>query len=222
VAVAIFETTGFLVTTKPMLVVNACERHFPSRKHHHGAFAFYHIGVVSSSENIQHFLLGQQHRIGGMPSLEACYFGELDVCLVLHGYFMHLQLDYMRCAFCKICGLTKRLSHNSLNIATVLGHNSLNIAFRRNLTGDKWNQWLNLVSRLMEVQLSPAQDIFRWNLTASGEFSVKSMYLDFMNGNTIFLNRYIWKIKVPLKIRIFMWFLHRKVILTKDNLLKQN
>jgi hypothetical protein len=62
------------------------------------------------------------------------------------------------------------------------------------------DQWLNLVSRLMEVQLSSAQDIFRWNLTASGEFSVKSMYLDFMNGNTNFLKRYIWKIKVLLKI----------------------
>ena len=28
--------------------------------------------------------------------------------------------------------------------------------------------------------------------------------------------------KVPLKIKIFMWFLHRKVILTKDNLTKRN
>jgi hypothetical protein len=27
---------------------------------------------------------------------------------------------------------------------------------------------------------------------------------------------------VPLKIRIFMWFLHCKVILTKDNLAKRN
>jgi hypothetical protein len=74
----------------------------------------------------------------------------------------------------------------------------------------------------MEVQLSSAQDIFRWNLTNSGEFSVKSMYLDFMNGHIIFLRRYIWKIKIPLKIQIFMWFMHRKVILTEDNLLKWN
>jgi hypothetical protein len=28
--------------------------------------------------------------------------------------------------------------------------------------------------------------------------------------------------KVPLKIRIFMWFLNRKEILTKDNLVKRN
>jgi hypothetical protein len=43
-----------------------------------------------------------------------------------------------------------------------------------------------------------------------------------MNDHTIFLCRYIWKMKVPLKIRIFMWFLHRKVLLTKDNLAKRN
>jgi hypothetical protein len=114
------------------------------------------------------------------------------------------------------------VQRKQVTVATVLGPNSLNIAFRRNLTGDKWTQWLNLVSRLMEVQLSSDQDFFRWNLTTSGVFSVKSMYLDFMNGHTIFLKKYIWKIKVPLKIRIFMWFLHRKVILTKDNLLKRN
>jgi hypothetical protein len=37
----------------------------------------------------------------------------------------------------------------------------------------------------------------------------------------VYLKKYIWKIKVPLKIRIFMWFLHKEVILTKDHLCKQ-
>jgi hypothetical protein len=69
-------------------------------------------------------------------------------------------------------------------VATVLGHNPLNIAFYRNLTGNKWNQWLHLVLRLMEVLLSSAQEIFRWDLTTSGMFSVKTMYLDFINGHT--------------------------------------
>jgi hypothetical protein len=35
-------------------------------------------------------------------------------------------------------------------------------------------------------------------------------------------NPYIWKTKVPLKIRIFLWFLYTWVILTKDNLAKKN
>jgi hypothetical protein len=47
------------------------------------------------------------------------------------------------------------------------------------------------------------------------------MYADITNGHTVFLHKYIWMIKVPLKIKIFMWFLYKKVILTKDNLAKQ-
>jgi hypothetical protein len=47
------------------------------------------------------------------------------------------------------------------------------------------------------------------------------MYADIMNGHTVFLKKYLWKIKVPLKIRIFMWFIYKKAILTKDNLAKR-
>jgi hypothetical protein len=73
----------------------------------------------------------------------------------------------------------------------------------------------------MRVQLSDIEDVFRWNLTVSGVFSVKSMYHDLLDGNTGYFKKYIWKIKVPLKIKIFMWFLHKEVILTKDNLKKR-
>ena len=30
------------------------------------------------------------------------------------------------------------------------------------------------------------------------------------------------KVKVPFKIKVFMWFVHKQVILTKDNLEKRN
>jgi hypothetical protein len=42
-----------------------------------------------------------------------------------------------------------------------------------------------------------------------------------LNDNTVFLRKYIWKMKVPLKIKIFMWFVYQKEILTKDNLKKK-
>jgi hypothetical protein len=73
----------------------------------------------------------------------------------------------------------------------------------------------------MNIQLSDEPDKFSWSLTSSRKFTVKSLYADYMNGHTVFLKKYIWKLKVPLKIRIFMWFLHRKVLLTKDNLAKR-
>ena len=36
------------------------------------------------------------------------------------------------------------------------------------------------------------------------------------------MNKRIWKLKIPLKIKIFLWFLKRGVTLTKDNLAKRN
>jgi hypothetical protein len=74
----------------------------------------------------------------------------------------------------------------------------------------------------MFISLSDENDAFMWRLTTFGSFLVKSMYPDYMNGHTIFLRKYIWKLEIPLKVHIFMWFLHKKVILTKDNLARRN
>ena len=35
-------------------------------------------------------------------------------------------------------------------------------------------------------------------------------------------NKMIWRLKIPLKTKIFAWYLRRGVILTKDNLIRRN
>jgi hypothetical protein len=74
----------------------------------------------------------------------------------------------------------------------------------------------------MQINLNNEKDKFVCGLTSFGEYIVKLLYLDLMNGHAKYLRKYIWKMKVQLKIKVSMWFLHRKVILTKDNLLKRN
>ena len=98
----------------------------------------------------------------------------------------------------------------NVSVAHVFANSQLNIQFRRSLVGDKWADWLHLVERLMAVSLSMEPDTVTWKLTPSGVFSVRSLYLEQMSGNTRFLKKYLWKMKVPLKIKIFMWFLHKK------------
>ena len=107
-------------------------------------------------------------------------------------------------------------------VATVLQSNPLNIQFRRTLAGNRWEAWLHLVRRLMDVHLSQQPDQLRWKLTRNGVFSVKSMYVDIINSGIIPRSLHIWKVKVPLKIKVFMWFVHKQVILTKDNLANRN
>uniref|UniRef100_A0A453DPH5 Uncharacterized protein n=1 Tax=Aegilops tauschii subsp. strangulata TaxID=200361 RepID=A0A453DPH5_AEGTS len=55
------------------------------------------------------------------------------------------------------------------------------IQFRRSLVGERWNAWLHLVRRLMDVQLTDQADTISWKLTTNGIFSVKSMYLDLID-----------------------------------------
>ena len=64
-------------------------------------------------------------------------------------------------------------------------------------------------------------DLFIWNLQKNGAFTVNSMYRHLFN-NGLKLTQEIWHMKNPLKIKIFIWYLKRAVILTKDNLAKRN
>jgi hypothetical protein len=70
----------------------------------------------------------------------------------------------------------------------------------------------------MGVMLVNEPDSFVWKLSTS----VKSIYTNLMNDDARFLIKYLWKLKNPLKIKIFMWFLNKKVLLTRDNLAKRN
>ena len=78
----------------------------------------------------------------------------------------------------------------------------LNISFRRALVGNKLTEWLSLVGRISNVELVEGSDYFRWRLTNCGLFSVRSLYLYNMGTQTPFRHKKIWKMKIPLKIKI--------------------
>jgi hypothetical protein len=84
------------------------------------------------------------------------------------------------------------------------------------------SHWHQLVARISNVVLVDDKDYFKWRLTKGGFFTVRSLYLHDMDTHLPFQHMKIWKWKIPLKIKIFLWFLHKGVILTKDNLAKKN
>jgi hypothetical protein len=82
--------------------------------------------------------------------------------------------------------------------------------------------WHNLVMRIAQVHLNDRSGIFRWSLKSDVQFSVSSMYSALLDTHMVSHNIYLWKLKIPLKIKVFLWLLYKKVILTKDNLVKRN
>jgi hypothetical protein len=98
-----------------------------------------------------------------------------------------------------------------------------NMTFRRDLVGPRLVAWNELIQRLASVQLLQGSDEFRWSLTKNGVFTVGSMYKALIEPiQPVVNNKSIWKMKIPLKTKVFAWYLRRGVILTKDNLVKRN
>jgi hypothetical protein len=100
-----------------------------------------------------------------------------------------------------------------------------NMAFRRDLSGQRLVAWNALLQCLASIQLQDGHDEFSWNLHENGKFSVASMYnaliLSDVPIDKISSNKF-WKLKIPIRIKVFGWYLRKGVVLTKDNLAKRN
>jgi hypothetical protein len=74
----------------------------------------------------------------------------------------------------------------------------------------------------MHAQLNDQDDVFIWNFHPHGQYIVHSLYLSLTSNGTTQMNKQIWWLKIPLKIKNFMWYMCKEVVLTKDNLARQN
>jgi hypothetical protein len=90
----------------------------------------------------------------------------------------------------------------------------LNIFFRRILANENLHSWHVLVLRIVNIHLNDQPDIFRWSPRSSGKA--------LLDLDIILHNIFLWKLKIHLKIKVFLWLLYKKVILIKDNLVKKN
>jgi hypothetical protein len=107
-----------------------------------------------------------------------------------------------------------------MSVAQVLSTTPLNVSFRRALVGESWDKWLELVGSVLMVNLNDRKDAFVW--TANKNFSVRNMYNDIVLREGTSVMCWAWIVKIPLKIKIFLWYLRKGVVLTKDNLVKRH
>lgn len=104
----------------------------------------------------------------------------------------------------------------------VLSGDPLRLSFRTDLVGIKLTEYESLVAKMSTVNLVQERDHVSWQLHKSGQFLTRSMHLHLIDQGFPFRRKLIWKLKVPLKIKIFLWYLSKGVILTKDNLARHN
>jgi hypothetical protein len=95
--------------------------------------------------------------------------------------------------------------------------------FRRWLQGENAKMWNEICDKARMFRLEAgSHDQITWKWGAKKSFSVKSMYAHVDQCNFSPNTKHIWKEKIPPKIKIFMWCLENGILLSKDNLKKEN
>jgi hypothetical protein len=110
--------------------------------------------------------------------------------------------------------------HKGHTNAHVLETNPPNVISERNLYSPRLVSWEALCQRFANVQLTDGKDEFHWNLLENGKFSVASLYNALTLSDLPVLNdKKILKMKIPLKTKVFAWYLRRGLFLLKIILL---
>lgn len=94
------------------------------------------------------------------------------------------------------------------------------LSFRRCLWGDLALAWNDLFAIIQGTSLSSINDSVSWKLDR-GKFSVKSMHNSLQTRQPKKVYKQLWKLKLPGKIKIFLWLVLWGRILTKDNLVNK-
>jgi hypothetical protein len=107
-----------------------------------------------------------------------------------------------------------------VSVNEVFTSNFESLTFRRRIVGNLKLFFDELINYCNQVSLSDQEDKIVWTLGKKG-FSVNSLYRKKMENQTLIPYKFLWKSKLPHKIKVFFWLVVRNKILTKDNLRKR-
>jgi hypothetical protein len=95
------------------------------------------------------------------------------------------------------------------------------VNFRRRIYGALEVEYNNLITQCNNTIISEEEDKSVWLLGSKG-YSVNSFYKEIKCSQIPLAPSFLWKTRLPHKIKVFMWLVMHKKILTKDNLFKKN
>jgi hypothetical protein len=112
-------------------------------------------------------------------------------------------------------------SDKDITVYKVMSSNFEALSFRRRMTGNLQELFDELVALCSKFNLSSQEDKPIWRLGNKG-FTVNYLYKKNSLDQIKVPYRFLWKSKLPQKIKVFLWLVIRNKILTKDNLRKRN
>ena len=135
--------------------------------------------------------------------------------------------DFWRDSWCGMISLKEKfpdlfdICNETTGSVALFANRGWNLSFRRWLDERQQESVRKLRDMLAPCALSSERDYPKWLGERDGKFSVKSQYASIWAADTEDKNKNLWKAKIPLKIKVFMWLVKSNAILTKDNLSKK-
>lgn len=84
------------------------------------------------------------------------------------------------------------------------------------------NRWLQLLEDLQFVSLSDSHDRVEWMLSSNKSYLTRSLYRFLTDrGVASRIAGYIWKAKIPLKIKIFLWQVFNNKLQVAQSLIRR-
>ena len=96
------------------------------------------------------------------------------------------------------------------------------LSLRRWLNEELQIHYRKMNDLLNSFAVNSENDEPHWKRGNNEIFSVKSVYDHLCSNETGANYNLIWKAKIPLKIKVWLWLIEHNAILTKDNLAKRN
>jgi hypothetical protein len=109
----------------------------------------------------------------------------------------------------------------NITVHKAISSNFQAFTFRRRLTGVLGDDYNDLIAQCSNFLLSEEEDKTVWLLGGKG-FSVNSFYNKMKSSQVVVPSNFLWKTMLPYKIKVFLWLVRYKKILTKDNLFKRH
>ncbi|KAJ4816988.1 RNA-directed DNA polymerase (reverse transcriptase)-related family protein [Rhynchospora pubera] len=115
--------------------------------------------------------------------------------------------------------LFSKTKRQQVSVSKVWNHGNIKLRLRRGVSSALRAEKEQLLEILNNSNFNLLQDSIVWNWEKSNLFSVKSFYRFLSSrGVTLELNKTVWPLKIPLKIKCFVWMLVHYKLLTKDRL----
>jgi hypothetical protein len=93
--------------------------------------------------------------------------------------------------------------------------------YRRWLSAELLVQDGEMRDKLNRIVLTQGNDSLVWDWTKNGQFTVKSVYKNLSRAGIDRSFKHLWKAKIPLKIKVWLWLIWHNAIATKDTMLER-